>query len=157
MAVEDSEWLYGYFITFYNDSIIFRRQPPTVKQLDERYTVIQGQEFSLICEGSGNPYPSVKWIKQHETFEPNTQQNGNILRITNAVPANRGVYTCTVENPGGIVETNTIIEVERKYFLNLIFINISLKLYHLFCNCKALKTGVGKLLIHFTIIIILYL
>lgn len=95
-------------------SIGQRSGPPHIKRFNEIYNIVQGQDFSLNCEASGSPYPRVKWDRIHEPFEPNMNQNGNILRIMNAQPSNRGVYTCTAESDGGIVEESAIIEVERK-------------------------------------------
>lgn len=91
------------------------QQAPTIKRFNELYTVIQGHDFSLICEVAGSPHPTVKWTRVHEEFNANTQQNGNILRILNANPENRGVYTCIAENSAGNVEESTVIDIERKY------------------------------------------
>lgn len=89
-------------------------EAPQIKRFNEIYNVVQGQDFSLNCEASGSPYPTIKWNRIHESFEANMNQNGNILRILNAQPSNRGIYTCTAESAGGIVEESAIIEVERK-------------------------------------------
>lgn len=90
---------------------------PKVQPLNELYTVVQGQDFSLSCDVSGNPYPVVTWRKIHEdSIGSNVQQNGNILRILNAQPDNRGVYACTAESNGQTAEASTVIDIERKYF-----------------------------------------
>lgn len=91
-----------------------RREPPQVKRFNDIYNIVQGDDFSLPCEATGNPQPIVKWTKVHEDFESNIQQIGNILRITNAQPGNRGVYTCIAEADGVTVEESTVIDVERK-------------------------------------------
>lgn len=88
---------------------------PTIKRFDERYNIIQGYDFSIPCEVAGNPHPIVKWTRAHEEFNANTQQNGNILRILNAKPENRGIYTCIAENSAGNTEESTVIEIERKF------------------------------------------
>lgn len=44
----------------------------------------------------------------------NVHQTGNVLRIINAIPDNRGVYVCTAENPHGSDQSSTSIDVERK-------------------------------------------
>ncbi|XP_037037177.1 basement membrane-specific heparan sulfate proteoglycan core protein isoform X11 [Bradysia coprophila] len=95
-------------------SIGQRTEPPQIKRFNEIYNIVQGQDFSLNCEASGSPYPTVKWDRIHESFESNMNQNGNILRIMNAQPSNRGVYTCTAESSEGIVEESAIIEVEPR-------------------------------------------
>lgn len=104
------------------------RQSPHIKPLNELYTVVQGQDFSLVCEASGNPYPAVTWTKVHDnSLGSNVQQNGNILRILNAQVDNRGVYLCVANSDGVSTEQSTIIEVERTYIL----------LFHCFSNTRT--------------------
>lgn len=101
-----------------------RPEPPSVKPLNDLYTVIQGQDFSLTCEASGNPYPKITWKKIHEDhLGSNVQQNGNILRILNAQPDNRGIYQCIAESNGLINDASTVIDIERKYFRSTFYSN----------------------------------
>ncbi|KAJ6634940.1 Basement membrane-specific heparan sulfate proteoglycan core protein, partial [Pseudolycoriella hygida] len=95
-------------------SIGTRSEPPQIKRFEDVYNIIQGRDFSLECKASGSPYPTVKWDRVHEPLEPNMNVNGNILRIMNAQPSNRGVYTCTAESNGVIVEESAIIDVEPR-------------------------------------------
>lgn len=94
-----------------------RPDPPKIKKFNDLYDAVQGSDFSLICEASGNPTPTVKWTKVHEKIDSNIQVNGNVLRILNAQPVNRGVYTCIAESEGGIAEESTVIDIERKSLL----------------------------------------
>ncbi|XP_049312046.1 basement membrane-specific heparan sulfate proteoglycan core protein isoform X31 [Bactrocera dorsalis] len=87
---------------------------PVVKRLPEQNLIIQGQDFSITCEATGSPYPSIKWTKVHEALADNVQQTGNVLRIINARPENRGMYLCIAENIAGSEESNTIIDVEPR-------------------------------------------
>lgn len=96
---------------------IGHREPPRIKKFNDLYNVIQGHDFSLACEASGNPVPTVKWQKVHEELDSNVQVNGNILRILNAQSTNRGVYTCVAESADGVVEESTVIDIERKYII----------------------------------------
>ena len=92
-------------------------QPPTIKPLQEQYMVVQGSDFSLTCEASGSPYPTIIWTKVHEdSLGPNVQQIGNVLKITRAQIENRGIYQCTAQSNGQTVETSGIIEIECKLF-----------------------------------------
>lgn len=92
-------------------------QPPTVKPLNELYTVLQGSDFSLTCEAAGNPYPTITWSRVHEqSLGTNVQQVGNILKIFNAQPHNRGIYQCSVSSNGQSTETSGVIDIEREYF-----------------------------------------
>ncbi|XP_050331112.1 basement membrane-specific heparan sulfate proteoglycan core protein isoform X18 [Bactrocera neohumeralis] len=87
---------------------------PAVKHLPEQNRIIQGQDFSITCEATGSPYPSIKWTKVHEALADNVQQTGNVLRIINARPENRGMYLCIAESIAGSDESNTIIDVEPR-------------------------------------------
>lgn len=91
-----------------------RGEPPKINRFEDLYNVLQGSDFVLLCEASGNPTPNVRWTKVHEQLDHNTQVLGNLLRISNAQPANRGVYTCVAENEAGTVEESTVIDIERE-------------------------------------------
>lgn len=94
------------------------QQAPVVKPLNDLYNVVQGQDFTLVCEASGNPYPRITWKKIHEEhLGSNVQQNGNMLRILNAQPENRGIYQCVAESNGLTTDVSTIIDIERKFFI----------------------------------------
>lgn len=93
-----------------------QRLPPTIRPFEQIYNIVQGQDFSLICEASGNPHPSVQWSRVHDPLGANVQVNGNILRILNAQINDRGVYLCTAVSDGGTTEESTVIDVERKLF-----------------------------------------
>ncbi|XP_053952223.1 basement membrane-specific heparan sulfate proteoglycan core protein isoform X19 [Anastrepha ludens] len=87
---------------------------PVVKRLPDENHIVQGQDFSITCEATGSPYPNIKWTKVHEALADNVQQTGNVLRIINARPENRGMYLCIAENVAGSHESNTIIDVEPR-------------------------------------------
>ena len=101
-----------------NHVLIFS-QGPVVRKFDAKYVVVQGQDFSLPCEATGDPRPTVIWSMSGGDLPSNVQQTGNIIRILNARPENSGVFVCYAENSGGTDQQATIIEVERKYFENL--------------------------------------
>ncbi|XP_055911049.1 basement membrane-specific heparan sulfate proteoglycan core protein isoform X7 [Eupeodes corollae] len=87
---------------------------PKIKHLEREYTIAQGQDLSITCEAGGTPYPTIKWTKVHSSFESNIQQTGNVLRIINAQPDNRGVFLCVVENTLGSDQAATRIDVEPR-------------------------------------------
>lgn len=35
---------------------------PFIRDFEQRYSVMQGQDFTLTCEATGTPYPTVKWM-----------------------------------------------------------------------------------------------
>lgn len=93
-------------------------QPPTIKPLQDQYMVVQGSDFSLTCEASGNPYPTIVWKKVHEdSLGANVQQIGNVLKISHAQIENRGIYQCTAQSNGQTVDASGIIEIECKFQL----------------------------------------
>lgn len=84
-----------------------------LQDLEQSYTVVQGHDLSVPCVvlagGSGAP---IVWSKVHEEFERNVQTtHDGVLRIVQALVANRGVYLCRVNN----AQVSTVIEVERKW------------------------------------------
>lgn len=87
---------------------------PKIKEFERKYTIIQGQDFAIPCEVSGEPRPTVQWSLSGEDLGSNVQINGNVLRVLNARPENSGVYVCVAESATGSDQAATIIEVERK-------------------------------------------
>ncbi|EAA44666.5 AGAP003656-PA [Anopheles gambiae str. PEST] len=87
---------------------------PRVNPLNKNYVVLQGADFSLSCEATGTPYPTVKWTLSGKTFESNVQQSGNVLRIFNAQPSNGGVYICVASNEEGMDRAYTVVEIDRR-------------------------------------------
>jgi len=43
------------------------------------------------------------------------QVQGNILRILEAKPEDRGLYVCRAENAAGVAQASVSVEVERMY------------------------------------------
>uniref|UniRef100_A0A182P409 Terribly reduced optic lobes n=1 Tax=Anopheles epiroticus TaxID=199890 RepID=A0A182P409_9DIPT len=87
---------------------------PRVNPLNKNYVILQGADFSLSCEATGTPYPTVKWTLSGKTFESNVQQSGNVLRIFNAQPSNGGVYICVASNEEGMDRAYTVVEIDRR-------------------------------------------
>ncbi|XP_062714560.1 basement membrane-specific heparan sulfate proteoglycan core protein isoform X8 [Aedes albopictus] len=87
---------------------------PRVKPLENKHLVTQGTDYTIPCEASGNPHPTVKWTLSGKPFAPNVQQNGNILRILNAQPSNGGVYICMAENSEGMDRSYTVVDIDRR-------------------------------------------
>uniref|UniRef100_A0A336LPI6 CSON010513 protein n=1 Tax=Culicoides sonorensis TaxID=179676 RepID=A0A336LPI6_CULSO len=102
----------------YSDVSISSYRPPStgpkVREFDRKYVVVQGQDFSLACEATGDPRPTILWSISGGELPSNVQQSGNIIRILNARPENSGVYVCVAESAGGSDQSATIIEVERR-------------------------------------------
>ncbi|KAL7036766.1 hypothetical protein ACKWTF_008935 [Chironomus riparius] len=89
-------------------------QPAKIKPLEQRYTVIQGTDFELICDTTGTPYPTVTWSMSGGQLASNARQTGNVLRILNINVENSGVYVCLATNNAGSDQVATVIDVERR-------------------------------------------
>ncbi|KAL7742847.1 hypothetical protein ACLKA6_012270 [Drosophila palustris] len=87
---------------------------PIIMHFNEVNSIIQGSDFSITCESSGSPYPNIKWIKVNAQMLSNVHQTGNVLRIINAKPENRGTYLCIAENAHGTDQKSTNVDVEPR-------------------------------------------
>ncbi|XP_058452453.1 basement membrane-specific heparan sulfate proteoglycan core protein isoform X2 [Malaya genurostris] len=102
--------------TSFVDVVIAPMRPdlttPLVKALDNKHTIVQGTDYTITCEATGNPHPTVKWTLSGKSFSPNVQQSGNTLRILNAQPENGGVYICVAENSEGMDRSYTLVDID---------------------------------------------
>ncbi|XP_017851571.1 basement membrane-specific heparan sulfate proteoglycan core protein isoform X12 [Drosophila busckii] len=87
---------------------------PRIAVMTDQHSIVQGADLSITCEASGSPYPSIKWMKVSDSLASNVQITGNVLRIINAMPDNRGIYLCLAENPNGSDQASTTIDVEPR-------------------------------------------
>ncbi|XP_060586623.1 basement membrane-specific heparan sulfate proteoglycan core protein-like isoform X4 [Ruditapes philippinarum] len=88
--------------------------PPTVSLEQEKITIPMGTTGTLRCTVTGKPEPKITWLKSREDLSSNHQVNGNVLRITQATMADRGIYVCRAENAAGLDQDWTVVEVERR-------------------------------------------
>ncbi|XP_051863586.1 basement membrane-specific heparan sulfate proteoglycan core protein isoform X17 [Drosophila albomicans] len=98
-----------------------RQQPPSgdgiapvIVRFPEANTIVQGSDFSITCESSGSPYPTIKWTKINEQLASNVHQTGNVLRIINARIENRGFYLCIAENAHGQDQVRASIDIDPR-------------------------------------------
>ena len=73
----------------------------------DRY-VKEGDHVKLSCHASGQPMPTVKWIRRGE--DHNTQD----LILGPLTKAHTGRYTCVAENGKQPVTENVILNVQCK-------------------------------------------
>nr|XP_036676267.1 basement membrane-specific heparan sulfate proteoglycan core protein isoform X28 [Drosophila suzukii] len=87
---------------------------PQILSLEQNIVVVQGEDYSITCEASGSPYPSIKWAKVHDNLADNVHISGNVLTIYGARLENRGVYSCIAENTHGSDQSSTSIDIEPR-------------------------------------------
>lgn len=44
------------------------RSVPVIRDFERKYTVQQGEDFSLTCEATGAPYPKIEWSMVRNKF-----------------------------------------------------------------------------------------
>ena len=76
-------------------------------------TAIEGPPYSLRCEVSGNPVPSVFWIK----VSNDEHHVGKILHFTSISRNDTGSYTCEASNRCGNDSKTESIKVFCKYYV----------------------------------------
>ncbi|XP_066985998.1 basement membrane-specific heparan sulfate proteoglycan core protein [Macrobrachium rosenbergii] len=87
---------------------------PSVSIQPDRQTINQGTNAELRCIATGTPAPIITWSKANEELGPRVTVDGSILRITDAVVSDRGMYVCSARNDGGTAQAASIVEVERR-------------------------------------------
>lgn len=76
-------------------------------------TAIEGHPYNLSCEVSGNPKPSVSWIK----VSNGKLRVGKILNFTNISRNDAGSYTCEASNRCGKDSRTESINVLCEYYV----------------------------------------
>ena len=76
-------------------------------------TVTEGSPYNLSCEASGDPVPSVSWIK----VSNHKHRVGKILNFTSISRNDAGSYTCEASNRCGKDSKTEIINVFCKYYV----------------------------------------
>ena len=74
----------------------------------------QGSTATLTCRATGTPTPDVTWRRIGGDLGNNHRITGNILRITETLAADRGLYVCVATNTAGTVQASAVVEVERE-------------------------------------------
>uniref|UniRef100_A0A673IVW4 Ig-like domain-containing protein n=1 Tax=Sinocyclocheilus rhinocerous TaxID=307959 RepID=A0A673IVW4_9TELE len=87
------------------------------------YAVPASKTIKFRCQASGNPTPTLKWLKNGKEFKKDQRIGGYKVRhmwtiiMESVVPSDKGNYTCLVENKyGSINHTYQLDVVGRSYF-----------------------------------------
>ncbi|KAG7521394.1 neural cell adhesion molecule L1-like isoform X2 [Solea senegalensis] len=84
-------------------------QPPVLTETPSSFTAFSAEDFYLLCEASGNPTPTFRWVKDGEVFGPQLKNTGT-LRAEEDEPLDSydGFYRCYASNTLGTAMTQTI-------------------------------------------------
>ena len=90
-----------------------------ISDLDDCYVtgeqhVYEGQNISLTCNGSGNPYPTFAWNLDGHQLKMSSRitLQGNQLNVFNATTNDGGKYACVAFNRVGQVSHAVDVTIE---------------------------------------------
>ncbi|XP_017782397.1 PREDICTED: fasciclin-2 isoform X2 [Nicrophorus vespilloides] len=102
--------------------------PPQLNELKE-ISIIEGEQASVQCSGSGKPPPEYTWIKEKTrenlatTDRFDVKKNTGLLIINKVEYNDNSVYKCIAENQAGRAETtvkiNVLIKPKIFEFINI--------------------------------------
>ncbi|XP_018419465.1 PREDICTED: fibroblast growth factor receptor 2 isoform X5 [Nanorana parkeri] len=92
------------------------------KKMEKKlHAVPAANTVKLHCPAGGNPIPTMRWLKNKKEFKQEHRIGGYKVRnqhwtliMESAVPSDKGIYTCIVENEhGSINHTYSVDVIER--------------------------------------------
>ena len=113
--------------------LLFHTELPLITIHPEGKTPMEGENITLSCNATGNPEPSISWIKDgfpiNSNFRITFSQDNKRLRITNISRTDSGEYQCMARNRVGNDTSNSKVNVLCKchtlfYFQVLLVITI---------------------------------
>lgn len=93
---------------------------PQLLRIPEDVTAIANQDVQFECKVSGDPAPTIIWLRQDGKMPIGRAQilNDKSLRIEHVTPSDEGLYICEADNPVGRVSASaTLIVHSRPTFL----------------------------------------
>lgn len=90
-------------------------EPQNVTVSQTSVTVIENEAILVTCSANAVPSPSFNWLKGSVEY-----QDGAYLNITSAAPKDSGTYTCKANNTKGETGVSVIVDVQCKYYNQLI-------------------------------------
>ena len=91
--------------------------PPTAVLSPSLVSTISGQQVTLNCTATGRPTPTIAWwsngisVPNQNTPRYQLAYGGQVLAISGATTADRGVIACTATNAAGSAQANATIQV----------------------------------------------
>ncbi|GFR92346.1 protein turtle B [Elysia marginata] len=95
-------------------SSLFPVPPSVFKSSPHTINVKKGSNYTLFCEGSGSPEPTVTWQKDGNLLADTrrTQVLGNQVKLLDISREDGGIYTCNFENAAGAISQPITVVVE---------------------------------------------
>ncbi|KAJ8400873.1 hypothetical protein AAFF_G00392270 [Aldrovandia affinis] len=92
------------------------KKPPEITAQSKSYTAFPVDDFSLVCNASGNPSPAFRWIKDGKLFDPtsdpwlSTLNHSGTFTVTANGPISQyeGKYRCYASNELGTAVSKEI-------------------------------------------------
>lgn len=87
-------------------------KPVIITLYPKSQDVSETRDLSIFCNATGNPQPTIKWIKvasKSKVFPP-----GNILSISSTSVDDEGIYTCVADNKRHKAEANSTVTVHLR-------------------------------------------
>ncbi|KAI7795993.1 fibroblast growth factor receptor 4 isoform X1 [Triplophysa rosa] len=104
-----------------NDQVYISRAPywtHTQRMEKKLYAVPAGNTVKFRCPATGNPLPTIRWLKNGREFRGEHRIGGIKLRhqhwslvMESVVPSDRGNYSCVVENKYGSIAHTYLLDV----------------------------------------------
>ncbi|XP_064644883.1 neogenin-like isoform X4 [Lineus longissimus] len=91
------------------DAILTVNEPPKFIRSPQNTFAQVNKDIQFDCEVSGNPKPTIQWIKNGDIIIPNDYFqiiDSQSLRILGLVNSDEGIYQCVAENSAGNVQAS---------------------------------------------------
>ena len=95
--------------------LLFHTELPLITIHSEGKSPIEGENITLSCNATGNPEPSISWVKDGSPINSNSRisfsQVNKRLTITSISRTDSGEYQCVVRNRFGNDTSNSKVNV----------------------------------------------
>jgi hypothetical protein len=81
--------------------------PPTIHDIPENLTTIEGRNLTINCSASGHPNVTFRWL-----YKGRLIQNGQVLHLSEIKSSDQGNYSCVVSNLFGQAIQWTFVYVQ---------------------------------------------
>ena len=95
--------------------LLFHTELPLITTRPEGKTPIEGEKITLSCNATGNPEPSISWVKDGSPINSKSRiglsKDNKRLTITNISRTDSGEYQCVARNRVGNDTSNSRVDV----------------------------------------------